>query len=67
MVFFVVRHIEFKQRSTPPLPNNPIRGLEIRGPSQRAQRDQVVRGEGEGVEELVFVDEEVGGEGQVGM
>ena len=58
---------DLEQRGTAPFPNNPVRCFEIGGASDGAEGMQVLGGEEEGIGELVFVDEEIGWQCEVGV
>ena len=58
---------EFEEPRAAPLADDPFGGFEVGGAGEGAKGDEVVRGEGEGVGELVFVDEERGWEGEVSV
>ena len=62
-VFFFFGVGEFEKPRGAPLRHHPVRRLEVGCARYAAQGCEVVGGEEEGVVELVFVDEEGGGEG----
>lgn len=58
---------ELKQRGASPFLDDPVWRLEIDSAGQAAERFEVLGAEEERVGELVFVDEEVGRESQMGV